>query len=151
MLDLATGLVTPLWPIDFSHTASGLHFSGRASEQPGWALISTYNGGYPTSYTWMDDQVFAIELRPAGRVIRLAHTYSHYDETIEQDYWTEPHASINRDFTRAVFTSNWGRSGSTQVEMYMVEIPAEWTRAPGVGDADVYLPLTRSAKTKTRF
>jgi hypothetical protein len=126
MLDLATGSVTPLWPIDFSHTPIGLHFSGRALRRPGWALVSTYNGGHPTDYTWMDDQVFAVELRAGGRVVRLAHTQSLVDENQEHDYWAEPHASVNPDFTRVVFTSNWGRSGTGQVDMFMSELPPDW-------------------------
>ena len=126
LLDLATGTVTRLWPIDFSHTAIGLHFSGRAFNRPGWALVSTYNGGHPTDYTWMDDQVFAVELKRNGRVVRLAHTRSLYNEDEEQDYWAEPHASVNRDFTRVVFTTNWGRSGTGQIEMFLIELPPDW-------------------------
>ncbi len=126
MLDLATGTVTPLWPIDFSHTPIGLHFSGRAFRRPGWALVSTYSGGYPTDYTWMDDQAFAVELKPGGRVVRLAHTHSLVDENHEHDYWAEPHASVNPDFTRIVFTSNWGRSGTGEVEMFMISLPPDW-------------------------
>jgi len=128
MLDLASGTVTRLWPIDFSHTPIGLHFSGRASrsDRPGWALVSTYSGGHPTDYTWMDDQVFAVELKPDGRVVRLAHTHSLVDENQEHDYWAEPHASVNPDFTRVVFTSNWGRSGTGEVEMFMIELPPDW-------------------------
>lgn len=125
MLDLATGVVTPLWPIDFSSIAIGLHFSGRAFRVPGWALVSTYDGD-PTAYTWMDDQVFAIELKAGGRVVRLAHTHSLVDENQEHDYWAEPHASVNQDFTRVLFTSNWGRSGTAEVEMYMIELPQGW-------------------------
>ncbi|HUT20042.1 MAG TPA: hypothetical protein VM366_12885, partial [Anaerolineae bacterium] len=78
MVDLETGQITPLWAIDFSHTA-------------------------------------------IGRVVRLAHTHSVVDETMEHDYWAEPHASVNQDFTRVVFTSNWGRSGTEEVEMYLLE------------------------------
>ena len=126
MLDLATGSVTPLWPIDFSHTPIGLHFSGRAFRRPGWALVSTYSGGHPTDYTWMDDQAFAVELKPGGRVVRLAHTHSLVDENQEHDYWAEPHASVNSDFTRVVFTSNWGRSGTGEVEMFMMALPPDW-------------------------
>ena len=129
MLDLASGTVTPLWPIDFSHTPIGLHFSGRASrgDHLGWALVSTYSGGHPTDYTWMDDQIFAVELKPGGRVVRLAHTHSLVDEDQEHDYWAEPHASVNPEFTRVVFTSNWGRSGTGQVEMFMLELPPDWS------------------------
>jgi hypothetical protein len=74
----------------------------------------------------MDDQVFAVELRPNGRVVRLAHTHSLVDESQEHDYWAEPHASANRDLTRIVFTTNWGRSGTGEVEMYLIELPADW-------------------------
>ena len=126
LLDLASGTVTPLWPIDFSHTGMGFHFSGCAFNRPGWALVSTHSGGYPTDFTWMDNSVFAIELKPNGRVLRLAHTHSVVDVTQEQDYWAEPHASVNQDFTRVVFTSNWGRSGTGEVEMFMIELPPDW-------------------------
>jgi hypothetical protein len=129
MLDLETGATTPLWPIDFTHTPIGFHFSGLAHDRPGWALISTYSGGYPDAFTWMDDSVFAAELRPGGRVVRLAHTHSLVDDDQEHDYWAEPHATVNHNFTRILFTSNWGRSGSEGVEMYLIELPADWTEA----------------------
>jgi len=125
MLDLTSGAVTPLWPIDFSHTPIGLHISGRAFDRPGWAVISTHDGDV-ASHTWMDDQVFAIELEPGRRVVRLAHTHSLVDENMEHDYWAEPQASVNRDLTRIVFTTNWGRSGTGEVEMYLIELPPDW-------------------------
>jgi hypothetical protein len=119
--------VTNLFPIDFSHSPIGLHFSGRASHLPGWALVSTYSGGHPADYTWMDDAVFAVELKASGRVVRLAHTHSLVDENQEHDYWAEPQASVNADFTRVVFTTNWGRSGTDEVEMFMIALPPDWT------------------------
>lgn len=122
MLDLDSGEVTPLAGIDFSHSAIGLHFSGRAWQKPGWALVSTYNGSHPQSRTWMDDVVFAIELKPDPRIIRLAHTRSRYNEEMEKDYWAEPHASVSPDFSRVVFTSNWGRSGTEEVEMFLIQL-----------------------------
>ena len=129
MLDLETGAVSDLFPIDFSHSPIGLHFSGRASRLPGWALVSTYSGGHPTDHTWMDDAVFAVELRAGGRAVRLAHTHSLVDEGQEHDYWAEPQASVNQDFTRVVFTTNWGRSGTDEVETMMVVLPPGWTEA----------------------
>lgn len=125
MLDLATGDVTPLWPIDFSHTSIGLHFSGLGFRQPGWALVSTYDSD-PAVYTWMDDQVFAVELKPGGRVVRLVNTHSLVDENQEHDYWAEPHASVNPDFTRILFTSNWGRTGTEEVDAYLIDLPPGW-------------------------
>jgi hypothetical protein len=148
MLDLASGAVTQLLPIDFSHTAIGLHFSGRAFDRPGWALVSTYNGGHPTDYTWMDDSVFAVELKAGGRVVRLAHTHSLVDESQEHDYWAEPHASVNPDFTRVLFTSNWGRSGTGEVEMFMITLPSDWSGAvPAVAAAPTPFPPTETPES----
>lgn len=126
MCDLATGKIADLLPIDFSHTAIGLHFSGRAFGVPGWALVSTHDGD-PTSHTWMDDQVFAVELKPGGRIVRLAHTRSLVDEKQEHDYWAEPQATVDGNFTRVLFTSNWGRSGTDAVDTYMIVLPPGWT------------------------
>jgi hypothetical protein len=126
MLELDSGEITPLVPIDFSHSALGFHFSGKAVQMPGWILVSTSNGAKPSA-TWMDDQIFALELKPNGRIVRLAHTYSVVDESQGHDYWAEPHASVNTDFTRILFTSNWGRQGTEEVDMYMIQLPDEWT------------------------
>lgn len=127
MLDLATGTVTPLWEIDFSHTAIGLHFSGLAFDRPGWAVVSTHDDDV-ASHTWMDDQVFVVELKPDGRVVRLAHTHSLVDESqpTEYYYWAEPHASANPDLTRVLFTTNWGRFDTGEVEMFMIALPSDW-------------------------
>jgi len=127
MLDLATGTVTPLWEIDFSHTAIGLHFSGLAFDRPGWAVVSTHDDDV-ASHTWMDDQVFVVELKPDGRVVRLAHTHSLVDESQPEEYyyWAEPHASANPDLTRVLFTTNWGRFDTGEVEMFMIALPPDW-------------------------
>ncbi len=125
MLHLDSGQVTQLLPIDFSHSSIGFHFSGRASQTPGWVLVSTYNGAQPAA-TWMDDQVFALELKEAGRVVRIAHSHSIVDEDQEHDYWAEPHATVNQDFTRILFTSNWGRSGTGEIETYLIQLPEDW-------------------------
>ncbi len=124
VLDLASGARTALVPIDFSHDAIGLHFSGRSLGRPGWAVVSTHDGSAGSS-TWMDDQVFALELVPGGRVVRLSHTRSIVDTEMEQDYWAEPQATVNRDLTRVLFTSNWGRSGTEAVDTYLVAVPWE--------------------------
>jgi hypothetical protein len=128
MLDLESGEITPLLSIDFSHSPLGFHFSGKASSVPGWVVISTHEGARPAA-TWMDDIVFALELKRGGRVVRLASTHSLVDSTQEHDCWAEPHASVNQDFTRVIFTSNWGRSGTGEVEAYMVVLPPGWIDA----------------------
>ncbi len=134
MLDLETGAVTPLWDIDFSHTAIGFHFSGLAYDRPGWAVVSTYDDD-PNTYTWMDDQILAVELKAGGRVVRLAHNRSVRDEEQELDYWAEPHATANGDLTRILFSSNWGRSGTGQVEMFLIALPPNWPEQLAAGSA----------------
>jgi hypothetical protein len=126
MADLSTGKMTPLLEIDFSKSALGFHFSGRSLKAPGWVIVSTYNGGSRAEFTWMDNQIFALELKSGGRIARLAHHHSWYDEKMDQDYWAEPHATVNRDFTRILFTSNWGRTGTEEVETYMIRLPEKW-------------------------
>lgn len=127
LLDLASGRVTALQPIDFSSTAIGLHFSGCAFDVPGWALVSTHDAD-AQSHTRLDDQVLAVELVPSGRIVRLAHTRSVSIEGTEEGYWAEPRATVSRDFTRVLFTSNWGHASSAGVEMYLIKLPRGWTK-----------------------
>ena len=124
-VDLETGARAALLPIDFSRTPIGLHFSGRSFRRPGWVVVSTHDATR-TSEAWMDDSVFLVELKPGGGVVRLAHTRSLVDPSIEQDYWAEPHATANRDLTRVLFTTNWGRSGTEEVEAFLVALPDGW-------------------------
>ena len=102
-----------------------MHFSGLGYQLPGWGLISYFDAD-PITRMWMDDHIFAVELKPDGRVIRFAQHHSVVDPQQEHDYWAEPHASVNRDFSRILFTSNWGSSGSSEVEMYMIVLPEGW-------------------------
>ncbi|MHB9032029.1 MAG: hypothetical protein ACYC6L_03165 [Anaerolineae bacterium] len=130
LLDLASGAVSSLFPIDFTYCdGCGMHFSGQGYRLPGWALLSYYDGD-PTTHMWMDDHIFAFELKPGGRVVHFAQHHSLVDPEQEHDYWAEPHASVNRDFTRILFSSNWGRSGTGQVDMYMVVLPDNWSALP---------------------
>ncbi|MFN8558368.1 MAG: hypothetical protein U0531_13830 [Dehalococcoidia bacterium] len=71
ILDLETGKVTALWPIDFSHTAIGFHLSGRATRRRAGRSSRRTTPTRPR--TWMDDQVFAMELRPNGHRATGAH------------------------------------------------------------------------------
>jgi hypothetical protein len=122
---LSDGQMTPLYPIDFSRGSIGMHFSGQAIRLPGWTLISTHDDT-ARSHTWMDDQVFALELKKGGRVVRLAHTHSIVNSRMEHDYWAEPHATVNRAFTKVLFTTNWGRSGTEAVETMLIDLVPDW-------------------------
>jgi hypothetical protein len=126
MLDLQTKRATPLYALDRNHLPLGLDICGRAVYRPGWVLVSAYDNT-PVSHSWLDDQVLALELVPQGRAVHLAHTRSVVDPDVDYHLRGEPRASTNADFTRVLFTSNWGRAGSGEVEMYMIELPPDWT------------------------
>ena len=61
----------------------------------------------------------AVELKSGPRVYQLAHHHS-----ADLNYWDEPQASVNRDFTKILFNSNWESSNFLDVDAYMVELPA---------------------------
>jgi len=123
MRNLRTGVRTDLFPTYVNRTSTAAHFSGKAFRKPGWFLISTYATGWnPPGETygkleWLDEKVMAVELRANPKVLHLAHHRSKYS-----DYWTEPHASVNRDFTRVIFNSNWG-SVPDGIDAYIVDLP----------------------------
>ncbi|MFK8079565.1 MAG: hypothetical protein AB8B97_04705 [Granulosicoccus sp.] len=111
-------------------SSNSLHVSGKSFERPGWALISVYGERHnvsPDQLTrqWHDDRVFAIELKPEGRVINLAH---HRSDVLD-DYWQEPHATVNRDFTAVVFASDWGNNGALDVDSYLID-GLQWNDNP---------------------
>ncbi len=112
--DLQTGLTTDLFYI-WGSGASAMHFSGRSYNKPGWAVVSVYGG----SGDWLHNKVFVVELAANPRIYHLAHHHRG-----SGGYFTEVHASTNRDLTRIVFNSNWGGNDLTQVDTYMIEIPA---------------------------
>lgn len=73
----------------------------------------------------MDNGIFAVELKAGGELSDW-HTHALVNENEEHDYWAEPHASVNQDFTRVLFTTNWGCSGSDQADMMMIVLPPKW-------------------------
>jgi hypothetical protein len=121
MYNLRTGRRTVLFPTYLQGSATAIHFSGKAFARPGWVLASTYmDDGGPKQ--WLHAKIFAVELRADPRVLNIAHHHS-----VSNGYWTEPHASVNRDFSRVIFNSNWGRDDATDVDAYVVELPPHWS------------------------
>jgi hypothetical protein len=79
-------------------------------------VISTFNHS-GTSEQWLHERVMAFELKANPKLINLAHHHSYYN-----DYWTQPQASVSRDFSRIMFTSNWGSTSATDVDDYMIRL-----------------------------
>jgi WD40 repeat protein len=116
-IDLDTGARTDLFRTYFDHAASAMHFSGKAFDRPGWVLVSTYKPGGPRQ--WYFDKIFALELKASPRVFVFAGHHS----AVEGAYFAEPQATVNRDFTRVLFNSNWGQKGSDDVDAYELLLP----------------------------
>ncbi|RZA20215.1 MAG: hypothetical protein EOP93_06555 [Lysobacteraceae bacterium] len=122
MVDVDTGVRTSLLPTYLQGTATAYHVSGKAFGKPGWILLSTYaNYGGPEK--WLHNRVMAVELKANPTIINLAHHHARYD-----GYWTEPQATVNRDFTRVLFNSNWGTNSKLDVDAFMIRLPANMIR-----------------------
>jgi len=114
--DVATGQMTQLWNMYVNGSATALHVSGKAYNKPGWVLISTY--ATTGSDQWYTNKIMAVEIAANPRILNISHTYHK-----EAGYWTEPHAVVNRDFTKIMFNSNW-LANDDEVDAYMIQIPA---------------------------
>jgi len=117
MVDLESGVRTDLLPTYLNGTATAMHFSGKGYGRPGWVLVSTY-ANTSDKQEWLHEKIFALELKADPRVVTLAHHHS-----IEKGYWTEPHATVSRDFSRVLFTSNWDNANELDVDAYFLRIP----------------------------
>jgi len=117
MTNLRTGVRTDLFPTYIDHSATAMHFSGKSFKRPGWFVLSTYqDGGGPKQ--WLHRKVMAVELKAHPRIINLAHHH-----TVPAGFFTEPHATVNRDFTKILFNTNWDNKSDTDVDTYLIQIP----------------------------
>ncbi|HEY0179325.1 MAG TPA: hypothetical protein VGC30_06810 [Dokdonella sp.] len=112
---------TVLFPTYLDGAHASFHFSGKAYAKPGWVLLSTYATSAARDGTrpWYADRLIAAELKPHPRLLALGHHESSGDA-----YWAEPHGAPNRDFTRAMFNSDWGRRGTNDIDDYLLVLPA---------------------------
>jgi|GEM_PF-934596 len=142
MVNLQTGEKTVLFSTYVGGQTTALHVSGKAYDHPGWALISTY-GGENTAPQWFNKKIFAVELKANPRIYNLAHhhvfTYAGYD--------TEPHATVNRDFTKIMFNSNWETSSGTNIDAYMIRL--EPGDIPEAGTGPEPTPTSSPSPTPT--
>lgn len=134
MADLSTGGETPLLPIPFNVNPDiGLHISGNCDLTPGWVLISTYGSKNPPpgkNHSWMDNQLFMLQLKQNAQVWRIAHTqaYISLHSSEDKNYFAEAFAAVNRKGSRIYFGSNWGRFDPEYSEAYQVSLPDHWAK-----------------------
>ena len=131
MADLDTGAETALVEIPFGVNSDiGLHFSGNCAQKPGWVLVSTYGAENPPpdeSHSWMDTQLFMLELKQNPRVWRIAHTHAYTAEEYsgEKNYFAEAFATINKAGSRIYFGSNWANFAVDYTDTYQAVLPSE--------------------------
>lgn len=117
MWDLATGVNTKLWQIYENNNGTAMHVSARNIDKPGWVLISTYMEKKPG---WYASKLMAVETKAAPRILNIAHTYNKVET-----YFSETHATVNRDFTKIVFNSNWQTANMLNIDTYIVSLPKD--------------------------
>lgn len=118
MVNLDSGVRTTLFRTYIDGSATAYHVSGKGFSRPGWVLLSTYASSGPQR--WLHERIMAVELKAEPTIIPLAHHHSR-----SHGYWSEPHASVSRDFTRVLFTSNWGSDSELDVDAYMILLPPD--------------------------
>jgi hypothetical protein len=132
MADLDTGVETQLVYIPFNVTIDiGLHFSGNCANTPGWVLVSAYgseNSPPDENHSWMDTQLFLLELKANPSIWRIAHTHSYtsLEYTGEKNYFAEAFASINTRGSKIYFGANWGNYATDYTDTYQVTLPQGW-------------------------
>ncbi|PKV49281.1 hypothetical protein ATE84_1302 [Aquimarina sp. MAR_2010_214] len=97
------------------------HYSLKAFNKPGWALLSTYSGENPLN-GWAQNKIMAIELKQDGRILNISNTYGDHAKFPGKNYWTETKASTNRDFTKIIFTSTWFAGSDNDSNAYIIEL-----------------------------
>lgn len=113
---LATGTAWVVPNIEPYTGGAGFHFSGCNYNRPGWALFNKYGALDGGSYGGV---VGAIELTPTSpRIFRFAHSRS-----TTPDYFGEAHATVNSDFTRVMFSTDW-QTGTTPYEDFCICLPS---------------------------
>ncbi|WP_119154013.1 hypothetical protein [Caldimonas tepidiphila] len=117
MLRLRSGERTELFATQASGTGTALQVSGLAHRRPGWVLVSTHADHGKGGRQWLHRRLMAVELKAGGRITHLAF-HRHRDARRRG----EPHATVNRDFTRVLFNSGWG---GPDADAYLVVLPRD--------------------------
>ena len=104
------------------------HISGRGSVSSnglkGWALVSTYADTQQVDCSpqvIMCGEIIAVKMDNSNTFYRVAHSQSIQCDANGCQYYDEPHATPNRDFTKVIWGSDW-RTFSNIMDVYLVEL-----------------------------
>lgn len=131
MCNMATGAKTRLSYYYANSGATAGHISGQCFLRPGWVLWTTYADyssytTYPASpQLSFHNKLMAVELKAAGRILNIGATQSGpMNWASATHYWSECQGSVNFDFTRCVWASNFRRNDDSQVDAVMYGLPS---------------------------
>jgi hypothetical protein len=121
-VNLRTGVRTDLFPSYIGGNATALHFSAKSFRKPGYFVMSAYADNPSLPQMWMSRKVAVVEMKANPKIYNLVDTRTTIKNT--EGYFSEPHASVNRDLTKIVWNSNWNASDADalKVDTYMVQI-----------------------------
>ena len=115
------------------NTDVGVQISGRASNKPGWILLTTFGEqdqgvhnlkGDNAKRRWFHRKLFAMNIDTKA-VLSVANDHHDWtDDSSQNKTWPRPNGTVNRDFTRMLFDSNWNSMNANDVDAYLVEIPS---------------------------
>jgi hypothetical protein len=115
------------------NTDVGVQISGRASNKPGWILLTTFGEqdqgvhnlkGDNAKRRWFHRKLFAMNIDTKA-VLSIANDHHDWtDDSSQNKTWPRPNGTVNRDFTRMLFDSNWNSMNANDVDAYLVEIPS---------------------------
>ncbi len=120
-VDLDSNIRTNLFDTYIGDTVTAVHFSCKAYDKPGWVLISSY-GNAGSTREWLHQKIFAVNLSAAPIIENIA--FHQTDLSGNGDFFEQPHASVNRDFTKILFNSNWNQPDPMDVDNYMIVLPS---------------------------
>ncbi|MBD8524838.1 hypothetical protein [Pseudomarimonas arenosa] len=119
MIDLDTGVRTTLFGTYIQGTTTAYHVSGKSFSRPGWIVLSTY--AHDGAEKWLHERIMAVELASNPRILNIAHHHVDYN-----GYFSEPHASVSRNFEYILFSSNWGNNSDEDIDAFMVRLPSNF-------------------------
>jgi hypothetical protein len=88
-----------------------------------WVLLGTYDDPGETAGETgaFEDELMQVATDGSGRVRRLLHTRTKYDNQTETSgYWASPKPTISRDGRYVAYTSNW--EGSGRYDLFVARI-----------------------------
>lgn len=144
-----TGASTQIFTMGLWGYSWGQHIASQKNPAlPGWTLMSiTGKSGGGDEASFQVNQLVMLELKPwseGPRLWRLGNTNNRY-----QNYWSEAFASLDTRGRAVYWAGNW--RGTDNLEIYQLELPANWCDALRTGAALLPYPITSASALWSKY